>query len=114
MHSPEDPGHGWPNRPTWALACWLHGRKYCYLRDTAIATWLAHKNTFNPSGKALAAMTEKLNRDVTVNAAAIQPERLDRPLVEVLEEIDWGAIADHWLVLGNGYRRRAKPTTKKG
>jgi hypothetical protein len=45
---------------------------------------------------------------VLANAAEIQPEHLDRPLVEALEEIDWGAIADHWLVLGNGYRRREK------
>jgi hypothetical protein len=20
----DDAGHGWPNRPTWALVCWLH------------------------------------------------------------------------------------------
>jgi hypothetical protein len=46
-----DPGHGWPNRPTWALDFWLHGDKYCYRRDAAIATRLAHQNTFNPSGK---------------------------------------------------------------
>ena len=33
----DDPGHGWLNRSTWALACWLHPYRYCYLMEVSLA-----------------------------------------------------------------------------
>jgi hypothetical protein len=33
----DDPGHGWPNRPTWVLVCWLHAYRYVYLMEVSLA-----------------------------------------------------------------------------
>jgi hypothetical protein len=33
----DDPG--WPNRPTWALVCWLHAYRYIYLMEVSLARW---------------------------------------------------------------------------
>jgi hypothetical protein len=100
--------NGWPNRPTWALVCWLHAYRYCYSMDATLACWKAAENTFDRSGRALTSMTEKLRRDVAANTAKIQSANFDRPLEELLDEIDFEAIADHWLVRFNGYRRRVQ------
>lgn len=39
IRSFDDPGHSWPNRPTWALVCWLHIYRYSYLMDVSLACW---------------------------------------------------------------------------
>jgi hypothetical protein len=98
--------NGWPNRPPWALDWWLHAYRYCYLLEVSAACWLGNQETFNPSGRALRAMTEKLRRDVAANTAKIESTNFDRPLGELLDEIDFEAIADHWLARFSGYRRR--------
>lgn len=39
-------GHGWPNRQTWALVCWLHAYWYIYLMDVSLACWNAAETAF--------------------------------------------------------------------
>lgn len=53
-------------------------------------------------------MTAKLQRDVAANAAKIESVDFDRSLAEQLNEIDFEAIADHWLARFWGYRRRER------
>jgi hypothetical protein len=48
----DDPGHGWPNRPTWALKCWLHAYRYIYLMDVSLACRIAAETAFDGSGRA--------------------------------------------------------------
>jgi hypothetical protein len=97
--------NGWPRRATWALVCWLHAYRYSYLMDVSLACWKEAESTFDRSGRALGATTEKLRRDVVANTAKIESAKFDRPLAELLDEIDFEAIADHWLARFNGYRR---------
>ncbi len=40
------------------------------------------------------------------NIAKIESANLDRPLAELLAEIDFEVIADYWLARFSGYRRR--------
>jgi hypothetical protein len=42
-------------------------------------------------------LTEKLKRAVAANVAKIESVNFDRPLAELLDQIDFEAIADHWL-----------------
>jgi hypothetical protein len=53
-------------------------------------------------------MTTMLRRDVAANVAKIESVSFDRPLAELLDEIDFRAIADHWLARFWGYRRRER------
>jgi hypothetical protein len=53
-------------------------------------------------------MTAKLRRDVAANIAKIESANFDRPLNELLDEIDFEAIADDWLARFTGYRRRER------
>jgi hypothetical protein len=46
-----------------------------------------------------------LRRDVAANTAKIESANFDRPLVELLDEIDFEAIADHWLARFSGRQR---------
>jgi hypothetical protein len=108
MNPLDDPGHGWPNRPTWALVCWLHAYRYSYSRDASLACWKAGQAAFDRSGRALRELTTKLRRDVATNTAKIESVEFDRPLPELLAEIDFEAIADHWLARCSGYRRRER------
>jgi hypothetical protein len=50
-------------------------------------------------------MTAKHRRDVATNAPKIQSVNFDRPLDELLDEIDFEAVADHWLARFWGYWR---------
>jgi hypothetical protein len=104
----DDPGHGWPNRPTWALVCWLHAYRYSYLMDVSLACWRAGECAFDRSGLARREMAAKLRRDVAANVTKIDSLNFDRPLAELLGRIDFEAIADHWLARFSGYRRRAR------
>src|SRR5260221_14552906 len=100
--------NGWPNLPTWALVCWLHADRYCYSMDATLACWQAAENTFDRSGRALRDLTAKLRRDVAANTAKIESANFDRPLPELLDEIDFEAIADHRLARFSGYRPRKR------
>jgi hypothetical protein len=90
----DDPGHGWPNRPTWALVYWLHAYRYSYLMDVSLACWRPGENFFDRSGRARQEMAAKLRRDVAANVAKIDSINFDRPLGELLDRIDLEAIAD--------------------
>jgi len=106
MDSLNAPGHGWPNRPTWALVCWLHAYRYSYLIDVSLACWKAGETAFDQSGRARRVMAAKLRRDVAATVGKIDSMNFDRPLPELLDRIDFEAIADHWLARFCGYRRR--------
>jgi hypothetical protein len=93
----DDPRHGWPNRPTWALVCWLHLYRYCYLIEVSFAYWKAGETAFDRSGRTRREMTAKLRRDVAANVAKIGLVNFDRQLAELLDEIDFEPIADDWL-----------------
>ena len=58
------------------------------------------------SGRARREMTAKLRRDVAANVGKMEPMNFDRSLGELLDEIDFEAIADHWLARFWGYLRR--------
>ncbi|HEY2147234.1 MAG TPA: hypothetical protein VGH32_04810, partial [Pirellulales bacterium] len=94
--------HGWPNRPTWALTCWLHAYRGCYLMEVSPACWKAADSAFDRSGRARRAITGKLRRDVRANIAKIESANFNRPL----DELDFAAIANHRLAGLLGCRRR--------
>jgi hypothetical protein len=56
-------------------------------------------------------MVATLRRDVAANVGKIASVNFDRPLPELLDGIDFEAIADHWLARFWGYRRRARTPT---
>jgi hypothetical protein len=103
-----NPSNGWPNRPTWAAVCWLLLYRCRYLIEVSFAYWKAGETAFDRSGRARREMAAKLRRDVAANVAKIDSVNFDRPLAELLDEIDFGAIADHWLARFHGYRRRQR------
>ena len=47
-----DPGHGWRNRPTWALVCWLHAYCYSYLMEVSFACWRVGQEGLKPGRRA--------------------------------------------------------------
>jgi hypothetical protein len=53
-------------------------------------------------------MAAKLRRDVTANVKKIDSINFERSLGELLGEIDFEGIADHWLARFSGYRRRER------
>jgi hypothetical protein len=68
--------NGWPTRATWAFVCWCYAYRYSYLIDVSLAFWKAANSTFDRSGWALVAMTEKLPRDVAANTAKIDSAKI--------------------------------------
>jgi hypothetical protein len=53
-------------------------------------------------------MAAELRRDVAANVEKIDSMNFDWPLPELLDRIDYEAIADHWLARFCGYRRRER------
>jgi hypothetical protein len=93
----DDPGHGWSNRATWVLVCWLHSYRYVFLMNFSLAYWTAGEAAFDRSGRARREMAAKLRRDIAANIAKVESANFHRPLRELLEQIDFEAIADHRL-----------------
>jgi len=91
--------HGWPNRPTWLMACWLSSHRTAYLGSVALAHWVPLRGEPHGSERARAAVAAKLERDVTANAGKITlfdntTGETMAATPELLEDVDWLAIAD--------------------
>jgi hypothetical protein len=76
--------------------------------DVSLTCWKTGENAFDRSGRARREMAAKLRRGVVANIAKIESVNFDRPLPELLAEIDVEVIADYWLARFTGYRRRER------
>jgi hypothetical protein len=95
--------NSWPNRSTWLVARWLSSSKYGYMATIAEHQWQKYRGISGRSRLARNGMAEKISKDIAANSTTIglgEPEEA----VELLAEVTWEEIADHWLKRLPGYK----------
>jgi hypothetical protein len=64
--------------------------------EVSPACFEANQAAFDRSGRARRAMAAKLRREMAANMATFESVIFNRPLIELLEAIDFETIADNW------------------